>query len=166
MDKHKQTGIRLPTAVICAAFLLLSPFSFLPVLHAQTGPINGIPADSENLNSTGFKLTVCDGPPLSAANPLPPGFKGQYIACDFNGLMMQVQHLINLAIIVGVLVAVVGFCYMGYLLITGTEANRSKAKEIGPKIFWGFIIMLTAWFIVYQILSWLTGSSGFASLLK
>jgi Kef-type K+ transport system membrane component KefB len=71
--------------------------------------------------------------------------------------MREVQHLINIMIIVGILAAIAGFCYAGFLYIVhGSEpSSRSEASSVFKKVFIGFIIMLTAWFIVYQILSWL-----------
>jgi hypothetical protein len=74
--------------------------------------------------------------------------------------MIEAQYLINVMIILGTLGALIGFAYAGYLYITGTQPNLAKAKGIFPKVFWGFILMLTAWFIVYQILSWLTGNAA------
>lgn len=79
--------------------------------------------------------------------------------------MTEAQHLINIMIVLGILAAIAGLCYMGFLYISGTLPNRERAKEMFPKIFWGFIIMLTAWFVVYQILGWLTGNSAFTKLL-
>jgi Na+-driven multidrug efflux pump len=79
--------------------------------------------------------------------------------------MMQAQKLINIAMVAGVFVAIGSFCYMGYLFMNGKEDDRKKGIEIFPKIFIGFIIMLSAWFIVYQLLDWLTGNSGFKTLL-
>ena len=105
----------------------------------------------DNPNSSGYKLAVCDGP----AGALDSGG----VACDFNGLLLLVQHLIPAALVFGVFVAIAGFCWIGYLLISGTQENRKRAKDIFPKIFWGFIIMLTAWFFVYQILNWFANSS-------
>jgi membrane protein DedA with SNARE-associated domain len=67
--------------------------------------------------------------------------------------------------VLGVLAAIIVFTYAGYLYITGIEGNIKKAKSIFPKVFLGFVIMLVAWFVVYQLLSWLTGNSGFAKLL-
>ncbi len=79
--------------------------------------------------------------------------------------MKQVQHLIDIAMVLGVLAAIILFVYAGYLYITGIPGNIDKAKGIFPKVFWGFIIMLVAWFVVFQLLSWLTGNSGFGTLL-
>ncbi len=57
-----------------------------------------------NTNDSGFRLTVCDGPTLPKdGSVLPPANLGHtYVPCDFNGLMKQVQHLINIAILLGV----------------------------------------------------------------
>lgn len=131
-----------------------------------------------------FKLVVCDGPAelASKANHVisKPGEQpivmdgdwmagkydpGKFVPCDFNGLMLQVQHLINIAMVLGVLAATAGLCYVGFLYIKGGEKNISDAKTIFPKLFWGFIIMLTAWFMVFQVLTWLTGNSTFTKLL-
>lgn len=124
-----------------------------------------------NPNSSAFKIVVCDGPTLPPALLIEENAKRDesqslYVACDFNGMMLLVQHLINIMMVIGVLVAIVMFSFAGYLYITGKEANITKATSIFPKVLWGFIIMLSAWFIVYQILSWLTKEgSGFSTLL-
>ncbi len=132
-----------------------------------------------NPNNSAFKVTVCDGPDMSklkvnnGKNPdvevidsdgKPAGTR-PYVVCDFNGAMLQVQHLINIMMVIGVLVAILMFSYAGALYITGKQANIDKAHAIFPKVFFGFIIMLSAWFIVYQILSWLTKNDGFKALL-
>ena len=121
-----------------------------------------------NITSEAFKLIVCDGPDMSKTpqgNPIRTPPSSPYIPCDFKAVMDQVQHLINIMLVLGVVAAIGGLCYAGYLYISGTEQNINKAKDILPKLAWGFIIMLSAWFIVYQILSWLTGNSGFTRLL-
>ena len=174
----RQKGI----AQACAAsFMAITAFfSVLAPALADTANTLTTPAPTQVVDpsQSGFKLIVCDGPDLRG---LPSGTKimfngkevtttqGQnptgYVACDFNGLMIQVQHFINIAMVVGVFAAIAGFCYMGWLFISGTQANRQKAKDISLKIVVGFIIMLSAWFIVYQILSWLTTNAGFQTLI-
>jgi len=88
-----------------------------------------------------------------------------YQPCNFQGLMIEIQYLLNVMTIAGVLAAIGGFAYAGYLYVTGTQENIKKARGMFPKIAIGFILILTAWFIVYQILAWLTGSAGAAALL-
>jgi hypothetical protein len=140
--------------IFSLVLLIVPSFAFV---QAQTSANS---TDSANPNSTGFKIIICNGPKPPGA--LPSG----YVVCDFNGAMLQIQHLIDICMIFGVFAAIILFTYAGYLYITGTEKNITQAKGIFPKIFWGFVIMLMAWFIVYQILSWLTGSSsGFSALL-
>ena len=119
------------------------------------------PTDPElNPNKSTFKIVVCDGP----AGAKPAG-DSDYVPCDFNGVMRQVSHLINIAMVLGVLVAIAMFSWAGFLYITGKKANIDKAHSIFPKVFFGFIIMLSAWFIIYQLLGWLTNNPGFKALL-
>jgi hypothetical protein len=153
------------------AFPLLAT---LIVTASLSGSVLAQGEASSNPNSSLFRINVCDGPTLPKVlkDKLPQGaeFTKQYghpppyIPCDFKAAMRQIQHFITIAITLGVLVAVVGFTYAGALYMTGIEKYMSRARSIFPKIFWGFIIMLSAWFIVYQLLVWLTGS-GFESLL-
>ena len=125
--------------------------------------------------SPDFKLSVCDGPtlPQSVRDTLPKGdaFKKAYghdepyVACDFAGLMSQAQFLINAMIMLGVLAAIVSFSYAGALYLTGEQGKIKQAKGIFKNVGIGFIIMLTAWFIVFQILDWLVGNPGVKSLI-
>ncbi|MEI8249216.1 MAG: hypothetical protein WCG07_01845 [Candidatus Taylorbacteria bacterium] len=133
----------------------------------------GVSPSSDNPNSSGYRLVTCDGP--EGSRSLYPGGvvddgngqSHQFVACDFGGLVNQVQHIINALIVFGVFIALIGFLYTGYLFITGKEDDRKRGYSIFPKIFWGFIIMLSAWFIVHQIMNWLaSNASGFTSLLK
>lgn len=155
--------------------LVLSVFGVIAVaqVSAQSVPTLSSPVTSEDPTQTGFRVVVCDGPhnpkgdkpvDLFDTNGNKTGTRA-YVVCDFNGAMMTVQHLINIAMVMGVFAAVVLFTYAGFLMLKGDEKSRGHAKEIFPKVFWGFVIMLSAWFIVYQILNWLTGNSAFTKLL-
>ena len=152
--------------------LLVSVLVFSSALfsatQAQSTRTLSTPDPTTNINDSGFRLIVCDGPvlPTTAMITTAEAKLGhKYVPCDFNGMMLQIQHMINIFIVLGVVVAVAGMIYAGFLLISGTPANIGKAKDIFPKIIIGFIIMLSAWFVVYQILDWLTGNSGFSALL-
>ena len=129
----------------------------------QTLTTQNSQSPSVNVNDTGFKFVACDGPkPPPGATNIP----SNYVVCDFNGLMLTVQHFIDIFMVAGVLWAILGSCYAGYLYIKGTEGDIKKAKQILHNLIFGFLIMLTAWFVVFQILTWLTGgSSGFTTLL-
>lgn len=155
--------IKYGIALIFALSVLAPSFA-----AAQTQPV-----DSVDLNSSSFSIVVCDGPhnpqgdaPVNIVND-----QGQvtgtrpYVVCDFNYAMFQIQHLIDIGIVLGVVVAILLFLYAGFLHITGVPANITKSYDIFKKVGIGFIIILSAWFIVYQIIAWLTGSSTFAVLL-
>jgi hypothetical protein len=152
---------------------LLFHFSYIQAQGTQTLNNSSPPVDITN---SGFKLSVCDGPDLTGVKSGQLMFNGKmvtlngsnptgYVPCNFNGAMILVQHLIDVMIVLGVIAAMVGFCYAGFLYVKGGEKNISDAHKLLPKLVIGFIIMLSAWFIVYQILSWLTGTNGFSALL-
>jgi Type IV secretion system pilin len=160
--------ILLASAIVSPAYVRASGTNTSNTLTS------GQDANADPTKST-FKIVVCDGPDISGLSSATQNAilkeagkssMSQYVACDFNGAMKQVQHLINILLVLGVFAAIVLFTYAGYLLMNGKEKDREAAKAIFPKIFFGFIIMLSAWFIVYQVLSWLTGSgSVFTKLL-
>lgn len=172
-------------------FLLVTMLvsSLVPIAYGQSIPGTGIvPPDvnlsqqpqTENRPFGAFKLLQCDGP-AQLDTPATHKIKNdrgewvtdpnwrqgynadgtRFVPCDFRGAMMQMQFLINVMIVLGVVVAIIGIAYAGFLFLTGTPPNIKKAKEIFPKIVFGFIIMLVAWFAVYQILNWLTGSTSY-----
>ncbi|MDB5239212.1 MAG: hypothetical protein JWO00_547 [Candidatus Parcubacteria bacterium] len=145
---------------------------------AAAGDVPDVNIGQKPSNSTSpfgyFRLTQCDGPTLppvvASALPTDPtkfqdeyGHMPPYVPCDFRHLMIQAQYLINVMIVLGVLGALIGITYAGFLYIKGDSSDRNKAKDMLPKMFWGFILMLTAWFIVSQIMVWLTGSSAYMS---
>ena len=153
-------------------FCLLFTVFFITPLFAQT-------TKSANPNDKGFRLAICDGPAAlntPATHMLSDGKGGlrvdpqwkadpNFIACDFQGLMKQVQHLITAMLTLGVFVAILGFSYAGFLYVRGTPGTITQAHKIFEKVGVGFVIMISAWFIVYQILGWLTGNSGLKALL-
>lgn len=169
-ERKQKGGIARSRVILKAAFLtlLLTSCFLLPassVVLAQT-------QSNEDITSSNFRLTNCDGPGFGSgvSNPDVPtyGPDGKpngtrpYVVCNFGTAMQEIQHLINIMIIVGVLAAIVGFCYAGFLYVTrGSEPGaRSEASSVFRKVFIGFIIMLTAWFVVYQLLSWLECGTG------
>lgn len=134
-----------------------------PTTRNSTGDVSPTSVD---ITKSSFKLLICDGPEElkhynPATNKIEEGFTNDdFIPCDFRGLMMQLQHFINIAMVLGVLVALGGLLWAGALYISGAPEKIKQAHKIFPSIFWGFIIMLSAWFIVYQILEWLTGPNA------
>lgn len=145
---------------------LLASLSLLPassLVQAQN-------QQYEDITNSNFKIVTCDGPHNPKGDPAVPTYDASgkqsgtrpYVVCDFGAAMQEIQHLINIMIIVGVVAAIGGFCYAGYLYVVhGSESGaRSEASGVFKKVFIGFIIMLTAWFVVYQILAWLQCGPG------
>jgi hypothetical protein len=139
---------------------------------AATRNLQTAPTDpkTEDPSNSAFRISVCDGPTIPPNQPevlakAQADLDHTYVACDFNAVILLVQHLINIMLVVGVLAAIVMFAYAGLLFISGQKPKIDKARSIFPKVFVGFIIMLSAWFIVFQILSWLTDNNGFKTLL-
>jgi hypothetical protein len=128
----------------------------------------GVTGTTENVNirSSTFKFVVCDGPVRPEGYVPNPPDQTPYIPCDFKGLVLTVQHFLNIAMVLGVMGTIVTAVYAGYLYVTGKESNISKAKEMLPKVGIGFVLMLTAWFIIAQILTWLTNNDAFKTFLK
>jgi len=139
------------------AFFFVAAFWLLvtPTSEAQ------VTAEPIDVTSSNFSLNVCDGPRYPTGATAPTGYR----PCDFNAGMRLIQHLINIMIVGGVLAAIAGFSYAGFLYITGIPSKITKATGIFKNVGLGFIMMLTAWVIVYQLLTWLTDNAAFKSLL-
>lgn len=164
--KSQVTSQKLRIAAFLLILSLLSPLGTVAV-QAQ------VPSPETDISKPTFKLLICDGPeqinhidPKSGLYKIDnPKNNPNFIPCDFNGAMMQIQHFINVAMIVGVLVAVLGFTKAGIYFIWGEPGKIKEAKETFAYVVKGFIIMLSAWFIVYQILAWLLKSNTLGVLL-
>lgn len=81
-------------------------------------------------------LIVCNGPD-----------------CDFNSFILLIRRVIDFLILISVPLASISFAWAGFLLVSsgGSEDKKNKAKEIFSKTAIGFIIVLSAWLIVYFI---------------
>ncbi|HCB35645.1 MAG: hypothetical protein A2W52_03075 [Candidatus Taylorbacteria bacterium RIFCSPHIGHO2_02_49_25] len=73
--------------------------------------------------------------------------------CQFTHIIVFANKLITNLIIVGVIIATMGFAYAGLLYITamGSSEKVSHAHSIFIKTFWGFVFMLSAWLIAYTM---------------
>lgn len=78
---------------------------------------------------------------------------GVTVKCDFCAFIKLANNVITFIIYTSFLVAVVGFMYAGLLLLTaqGDPGKRNNAKKIFTHTMWGFVIILSAWLIVYTI---------------
>lgn len=164
MTMFKQSRLIL---VLASALFIIEALCIADVeaqVQIQQSPATSVSTIDRNeqidITDRGFRLVVCDGPAGANTNNDP-----NYVVCDFNAIMKQVQRLINVAMVAGVLVAIFGFIYAGLLMISGAPDKINHAKKIFRGVLIGFIIMLSAWFIVYQVLDWLTEEKGYSSLL-
>lgn len=109
-------------------------------------------------------LVTCDGVVEKDAQgrQIDPSQK----TCNFNELIKQINHIISWLFGISLSIAIVFLAYGGILYMTGTEGNITQAKGIFSSVGWGFIIMLSAWLVIYTLLNWLTKpGQGFTSLL-
>lgn len=153
------------------SIFVIIPFVLVAMFSLSYSNTNAQSTAEENINSESFKLMFCDGPEklrhindqgVYDSSYSRPGF----VACDFQGFMGQAQRLINVMTILGVMAGIIGFSYAGYLYITGVPGNITRAYEIFKKVGIGLLLILSAWAIVYQLLSWLTDNKTFTGLLN
>lgn len=165
-SKHQHNkGAGFKLKIFFATLMLVLSFATLTnMVHAQS------PSPVTDISNTSFKLLICDGPE-NIKHIKPDGTYDKnysnpdFIPCDFNGLMMQIQHLITIAMIVGVLVAILGFTKAGIYFISGDPGKIKEARATFGYVVKGFIIMLSAWLIVFQVLEWLVKENTFGVLL-
>jgi hypothetical protein len=75
--------------------------------------------------------------------------------CGFNHLIELTQNLIYNLVILTTFLATFAFAYAGILLITsgGNTSKKDEAKKMLMKVLTGFLIILSAWLIVYTLTS-------------
>ena len=131
--------------------ILIGAFSFVPVItFAQNTGL--VPCGTKDINGDGM------------IKDLPGAEKEE---CQFNDLLKLVSNIVDFLIITGTAVAALSFGYAGFLMMTanGEMGKIEEAKAIFGKVMTGFIIMLSAWLIVYAIESAFLDSS-FTSYIR
>lgn len=91
-------------------------------------------------------------PFLANAQPLVPDCGAD---CDFENLVELAQNLMNFMIVISIPLAAISFSWAGFLMMTagGSEEKIKKAHSIFWKVGVGFLVVLSAWLIVYLITS-------------
>lgn len=81
--------------------------------------------------------------------------------CDFADFIDTINRVINWIISIAGVIFTISAIYGGFLYMTSGDnsGNKEKAKNILSSTIIGFIIILTAWLIVYTILVNLTSDS-------
>lgn len=84
----------------------------------------------------GALTSICDGPD-----------------CDFADFVTLIKLLINTLIVLSTFLATAVFAYSGFKLLTsqGNEGAMSDAKAMIGKVIKGYVVILSAWLIVYTI---------------
>ena len=88
--------------------------------------------------------------------------------CGWSDFITLLNNITNYLIILGAAFSAIAFGWAGFMMMTagGEMSKIEKAKSIFGKVLVGFIIMLSAWLIVYAIEKGLIApSSGIQSLL-
>jgi hypothetical protein len=102
-------------------------------------------------------LVKCDG-------VLKPGEPGRREVCNFAALFDTINKTINWMFYISIPVATALFAYAGLLYMRGTSGSRTQANTIFTNVGIGFIIMLTAWFLVRQVVGWFVKSEAGATI--
>lgn len=93
---------------------------------------------------------------------------GEFVEeCDFDELVALIRRVINYLIIIAVPVSAAVFAYAGikYMTAAGDTGKMAEARRIFTKVILGFVVMLSAWLVVFAITSALLEDSSY-SLLK
>jgi hypothetical protein len=82
--------------------------------------------------------------------------------CDFNYFVLMINGIINWIIGIAGVIFTISAIYGGFLYMTSGEnpGNKAKAKTILWSTLLGFVIILTAWLIVYTILTYVVPSDS------
>lgn len=77
--------------------------------------------------------------------------------CDWEDLIQAGQNIIQDAVVLVAMAAVLSITYAGYLYATagGNDGQIKKAHEVFGKVVWGIFLTLGAWLLVYSILEWI-----------
>ena len=85
--------------------------------------------------------------------------------CGFEELITLIQRVIDFIIVTGTSVAALLFAWAGWLYMSarGDTGQIGKAHNVFTTVFWGYVIILSAWLVVRTILDALL-KSGFSFL--
>lgn len=88
--------------------------------------------------------------------------------CDFTDFIQLINDIINWIIGIAGVIFTLMAVYGGFLYMTSGDnpGNKGKAKSILWNTLLGFVIILTAWLIVYTLLNFLVDPSQKGSVFK
>jgi len=91
---------------------------------------------------------------------------GKTDQCDLLDFVELTRRVINFLIALAIPIFAIGAAYAGWLLLTsgGNPSERDHAKDVLYKMVMGFVLMLSAWLIVYAITKPLLKDQGYSLL--
>jgi hypothetical protein len=74
-------------------------------------------------------------------------------SCGLGKFIQLIQNIINALFLISVPLATIAFVYIGFTLLTaqGNVTKRNDAKRVAKSVIVGFVIILSAWLVVYTI---------------
>ncbi len=94
------------------------------------------------------------------------GNSGTFRECGWSDLLNLVRRIMNFVIYLSVSIAVLSFCYAGFIYLTafGEMGKVEEAHKIFSGTIYGMIIILLAWLIVATILKTMGVGADFTIL--
>lgn len=133
---------------------------FFTVLVVLLFPLKSVFSATNTDKTFGYGLVQCDG----VLNPNEPNRQQK---CNFAYLVNSINYIIYRMIAISIPLATALFAYAGFLYISGEQDKIKQAKNIFINVAIGFIIMITAWFVVVTVVNWVVDSkTGATSLIK
>lgn len=133
---------------------------FFMVLVVLLFPLKSVFSATNTDKTFGYGLVQCDG-------VLNPNELNRQQKCNFAYLVNSINYIIYRMIAISIPLATALFAYAGFLYISGEQDKIKQAKNIFINVAIGFIIMITAWFIVVTVVNWVVDSkTGATSLIK
>ena len=133
---------------------------FFMVLVVLLFPLKSVFSATNTDKTFGYGLVQCDG----VLNPNEPNRQQK---CNFAYLVNSINYIIYRMIAISIPLATALFAYAGFLYISGEQDKIKQAKNIFINVAIGFIIMITAWFVVVTVVNWVVDSkTGATSLIK
>ncbi len=123
-------------------------------------PLKSVFSATNTDKTFGYGLVQCDG----VVNPNEPN---RNVKCSFASLINSINYIIYRMIAISIPLATALFAYAGFLYMSGEQDKIKQAKNIFLNVVIGFIIMITAWFVVVTVVNWVVDDkTGATSLIK
>jgi hypothetical protein len=143
--------------VLALAFVLLSSAPF--VVFGQTFDFDAGPSFDGSLESAEVRNNIANNGMSEQQAGTEPGqvlvpCDGVKVKCDFNAFVLMINKIISWIIGIAGVIFAITLIYGGFLYMTSGDnpGNKTKATDMMWNTLKGFVIILTAWLIVYTIL--------------